>query len=233
MGRARQPGRGPRAMDAYGPRYDLFVKRMWGRPPPEGVRGLPCAFCGEPITPGRGEIDHRIPPSVRPDLAQSRRNVRPVHGSCWKCPGGGVHSARCRRSPSGLACNAVAAGNLAPKDSEGWPVAPWPPEFKRAAIERAQARDRAGAGSVTRRKPRNPARKRPEAAETAPEPRQRVFPEAGRAWLRWTGLDRRPPVVNWPGTRQWVRTLDGAPSSPAVGGASACRERAENHAGLS
>lgn len=167
MGRARKPGSGPRQADAYGPGYGRFTARLWGTPPPEGFRGLPCAFCGEPITPGLGQVDHRIPPAIAPQLAQARGNVRPCHG-------GGR-----RRSPSGLACNSVAAGNLAPKDSDGYPAAPWPEDFKLAAIERAQARDRTGASSVTRRNPGNPRQKRPGAPGS---PRQRVYPAAGRAW---------------------------------------------------
>lgn len=189
MGRAHIPGRGPRQADAYGPRYDLFTKRMWGRPPPEGVAGLPCAFCLEPITPGRGTLDHRVPPTTRPDLAQARRNVRPAHGSCHGCADG-QHSDRCRRSPSGLACNSIAAGALAPRDDQGWPLAPWPPEFKAAAIERTRSRDRAGKRSVTRKRPGDPGRERPDEPGYA---RKSRVPDlmAGRAWLRW----RHEPYV--------------------------------------
>ena len=63
------------------------------------------------IVRGLGEVQHQVSPLVAPQLAWSVSNLRPSHGSGRK---------RC--SACLIACNAVAAGNLAPRDPAGRPL---------------------------------------------------------------------------------------------------------------
>jgi hypothetical protein len=161
MGRARKGGAGPRQADMYGPGYGRFSARLWGTPRPEGFRGLPCYHCGHAIRPGLGEVQHLLSPRVRPDLAQSRANVVPAHaGGRKRCP------------VCDLACQAIAAGNLAPRDAQGRPL-PWDEAFIRARMaERAAYRARAAPSAPGGAAPRAPAGR----------DRAQVYRDAGRPW---------------------------------------------------
>ena len=55
---------------------------------------LPCALCGDVIdyalphtSPQAFQSDHRIPVSVRPDMAYMPSNLQPAHASCNKSRG--------------------------------------------------------------------------------------------------------------------------------------------------
>jgi hypothetical protein len=104
MGRApqwnvnRQPGVDPRI------RRIVWTAPYWG-PTPD------CYHCKHRIAPGLGEIQHLYSVRTHPHMASQISNLRPCHG-------GGA-----RRCPvCDLACNAIAAGNVAPRDSEGRPL---------------------------------------------------------------------------------------------------------------
>jgi hypothetical protein len=145
-----------------GRRWQAFRARMFG---PDGWGAAPdCFLCGHRIAPGLGEIQHQVPPAVRPDLAYDGRNVRPVHGGGRKrCP-------TCR-----LACNPIAASNVAPRDAQGRPV-PWDEAFIAAARKRTEGTGRSSTGKDRRGSP-------PKPAEVPGSPaKPRVYPAAGRPW---------------------------------------------------
>jgi hypothetical protein len=147
------------------------------------LRGLSCWYCGHPFA-SRDliEIEHRISPSLRPDLAwqpwwRGQRFLVPVHG-------GGRR--RCPDPDCNLNCNMIAGGNAAPRDEMGR-SAPWSPEFlARKQAERATYRAREGRSSVVRR-PRAAAgvRSAPKPAPPAPPPPppRHVYADVGRVWL--------------------------------------------------
>jgi hypothetical protein len=140
-------------------------------------RGRPCWFCGHHIIAGLGEVEHRISPSLRPDLAfathwKGEEFLVPVHG-------GGKR--RCPEPGCNLDCNAIAGGNAAPRDELGR-SAKWPPEFlERKQAERAAYKAREGRTSVARRSPVNRVTAEP-AGKSLPSQR-RVYADAGRPWL--------------------------------------------------
>jgi len=154
-----------------------FRKALWDAWGP----GVSCWFCGHRIIRGCGEIEHRISPSLRPDLAfatswRGEQFLVPVHG-------GGKR--RCPEPGCDLDCNAIAGGNAAPRDELGR-SARWPPEFlARKQEERRTYQAREGRTSVARRNGRSQAP--PPAREPAPEPepQRRVYADVGREWLLW------------------------------------------------
>lgn len=113
MGRVHRPGSGK--PHPSGPRWNTFraaLIRSWGPAPL-------CFLCGHKTAPGLVEVEHRISPIVRPDLAWSKlldngeRQLVPVHG-------GG--KSRCAPPPEGcgLACNQVSSNAPdAPRDKNG------------------------------------------------------------------------------------------------------------------
>jgi hypothetical protein len=132
--------------------FDAVARWLWDGP----WYGLPCYHCGHHIIRGLGTVQHLIPPSVAPALAADPRNLRPCHaGGNRRCP------------ECGLACQQVAAGNLAPRDEQGRPL-PFPPEFikaKQASRAKWLAQRGLAQGPV---------------AETPPL--RRVYSDAGRPW---------------------------------------------------
>jgi len=166
MGRSRKPGL-IRSPSPAGPAWSAFRARLfswegWG-PAPD------CFHCGHAIKPGLGTVQHLISPRARPDLAWERSNLRPAHaGGTRRCP------------ECDLACQEIAAGNLAPRDGQGRPL-PFPPEFLKAKIaERAAWKRRAGPSTRKRRE----ARETPDLPEKIPPKsgRPRIDVNAGRAW---------------------------------------------------
>ncbi len=148
MGRALKGGTTGRPR---GREWQAFRRKMiarWGNSPP-------CYYCLHPCGNSL-ELAHLIPPAVAPWLTMVPENVRPSHG------GGGEK--RCQTC--GIACNAVAAGNLAPR-GEGGKSLPFPAAFvesHRRPVGQAPA-------------PRLAAKPRP-AAKPAPA----LYPDAGRDW---------------------------------------------------
>lgn len=115
------------------------------------------------------EIAHLIPPQVAPHLAYDPENVRPAHG-------GGKR--RCAEPPDGcgLACNTVAAGNVAPRGADGRSL-PFPPSFLAAKIKERQTGVRQSPGV----RPASP----PPASGRRGEDgfsRATVYTDAGRPW---------------------------------------------------
>jgi len=52
------------------------VRKLWK------AQGLPCGYCGQPLTNGRLIVDHIINRRKRPDLAFSLDNLTVVHHAC-------------------------------------------------------------------------------------------------------------------------------------------------------
>ena len=130
MGRARSRQDITRRPVASGSEWAKFRAQLWAAWGPL----VKCAACGHPIMPGRGEVQHQVPPAVNASLIYEVSNVVPVHGSTYRGKRGN------RRCPTcDLACNAVLAGNHAPRNADGTPVLPWPEAFlARKSEERAR-----------------------------------------------------------------------------------------------
>jgi hypothetical protein len=151
-----------------------FRRALWARWGP----GVPCWFCGHHIRSGLGEIEHRISPRLRPDLAfttwwRGEPFLVPVHG-------GGRR--RCPEPGCDLDCNAIAGGNAAPRDELGR-SARWSETFLAGRqAERAAHVARTGRRASPRRglpgKPAAEPQRQP--ARVPARPRADV----GRAWLR-------------------------------------------------
>lgn len=146
-----------------GPRWAAYRKmlfRRWGN--------RPCWYCHEPIAPGMGEVEHRISWRRRPDLAwqefcpDGEPNLVPVHGAGRK------------RSPSGLACNLIAASNTVARDEMGRPL-PFSTEY--IAEKVSERRAFLASGRAGKQFPRNP----PAPAADLP-PRKLISPFHGRDW---------------------------------------------------
>jgi len=151
------------------------------------LRGQPCWFCGHHFRERNlAEIEHRISPSLRPDLAWSPH----WRGEPFLVPVHGGGKRRCPEPSCDLDCNAIAGGNAAPRDALGR-SAQWSPEFLAGKqAERRTYRAREGRSSVARTAARNrglmpgswaadpPPRKPPRK-----EPSRRVWADAGRPWL--------------------------------------------------
>lgn len=168
-------------------RWRVFTRQLWG-----SWRGRGCFFCGHRIVPGLGEVEHRISPSLRPELAwapwwKGEEFLVPVHG-------GGKR--RCPEPSCDLDCNAIAGSNAAPRDALGRSAA-WSPEFlARKQEERRTYRGREGRGSVAKRAARNrglmpgswavtdPRMNRPRPEPFTPAAPRVPHTDAGRAWLR-------------------------------------------------
>jgi hypothetical protein len=157
-----------RAAGPSGPKWTalrrrLFSPDMWGTAPL-------CYHCGHPIrSPGWqfGEVQHLLSPRTHPQLAWTVANMRPVHASDYS-RSGGVN----KRCPAcDLACQAVAAGNLAPRDADGRPL-PFPPAFTAA---RMADRQRYLAGGKVPRSARESGK-----VPGTPAAEPRTFPQAGR-----------------------------------------------------
>jgi hypothetical protein len=150
-----------------------FTRQLWGQWGP-GVR---CWFCGHRITPGRGELEHRVSPSLRPDLAWAVF----WRGEPFLVPTHGGGSRRCPEPGCGLNCNAIAGGNASPRDALGR-SAKWTPEFlERKQEERRCYRAREGVTSVVgQRKTRARAQDRPRVPEPAARPAVDIG--TGREW---------------------------------------------------
>jgi hypothetical protein len=134
-----------------GPRWQAFRRAMlirWGPLPL-------CYYCGHPAA--APELAHLIPPGIAPHLGYSPENVKPAHG-------GGKR--RCTEPGCQLACNLVAAGNLAPRGPGGLSL-PFPPAF---------IADHQGQRSRIRSSPA------PAAGPARPARPPRV-PDVGREWL--------------------------------------------------
>jgi hypothetical protein len=155
-------------------RWRAFTKQLWATE----FRGQPCWLCGHRIIPGYGEVEHRISPSLRPDLAWSQW----YRGEPFLVPVHGGGKRRCPEPSCALDCNATAGGNAAPRDELGR-SAKWPPEFlARKQQERATYRAREGRSSVTRRAGASTGMRPAPEAKPAP-PGRRVYADAGRPWL--------------------------------------------------
>ena len=161
------------ARPCTGPEWTAYRRQLFRGP----FAGKPCAACGHEIRPGLGEIQHQLSVRTHPEHAWTvtvlgSPNLVPVHG-------GGAR--RCPDPVCRLACNSILAGNAAPRDEDGRPVLPFPPDFLAAKVAERQAYRARPAPSARkpRQTPGNPGRDRP-AARAAPEPR--VWPDAGRAW---------------------------------------------------
>jgi hypothetical protein len=137
MGRARSREAITRRPVASGSEWAKFRAALWARWGPL----VTCAACGHRIAPAGGEVQHQVPPGVRPDLAYAAGNCRPVHGGTYR---DGRGDRRCPDPACRLACNAVLAGNHAPRCPDGTPLLPWPAEF--LAQKQAEQRARAGGG---------------------------------------------------------------------------------------
>jgi hypothetical protein len=139
VGRARRNWDTAPSARPAGPKWVEFRRRLfsgdvWGPTPL-------CHLCGHP---GASEVQHQFAPDTRPDLAWAVSNMRPAHG-------GGA-----RRCPTcGLACNALAASNLAIRGADGIPL-PFTDAFIKAAQERRKARNARGM-TETAGKPAKPA----------------------------------------------------------------------------
>jgi hypothetical protein len=152
-----------------GPRWSAFRRELFARWSASGTRPVLCWACGHPVPgPDGGEVQHVISWRVRPDLAWTRSNLRPIHGGGRK---------RCPDPSCGLACNAVAAGQPA----QGQPV-PWSAEFIAAARARTEDGRRSGTGRD---------RKAP-LTVLKPAVSARKSPETGRAWLAPRVAIRQP-----------------------------------------
>lgn len=166
MGRGQV--RDSRAMgEPSGPAWSAFRRVLFG----EWGSRPKCFACGCQVDgPDRGEVEHRISTSLRPDLAwtrwwQGEPFLVPVHGSGRKrCPA------------CDLACNLVIGSNAARRDELGRSVPLTPAEIT-AAQQRTRGRGRSSTGRDRRDSPPEPAKM----PGSPPEPR--VFPAAGRAWL--------------------------------------------------
>jgi hypothetical protein len=178
-----RPGRGqPGGVGTH--TWREFARQLWATE----FRGASCWFCGHHIVRGLGEIEHRISPSLRPELAwkiffSGEPFLVPVHG-------GGKR--RCPEPGCDLDCNAIAGGNAAPRDELGR-SAKWSPEFlERKQAERRTYRAREGRSSVARRAALGldkSAWMRPASASRVADPvgksppQRRVYADAGRQWL--------------------------------------------------
>lgn len=174
MGRALQPGT-IRSAKPSGPRWTEFRKWLFSEP----FAAKNCYHCGHAIRlPGWqfGEVQHLVSPEVRPDLAWAVPNLVPVHAGDYSRTGG--PNKRC--PDCGLACQAVAASNVAPRDEEGRPL-PWDAAFIRAAQQRS---GRAHPGGQVPGNPRKPARETGEVPETPARSRPvtRAALDVGRDW---------------------------------------------------